>query len=54
MKMESENEITMLGDSLWVTVDNLSIRIGKESERVKISIFNLGKEDEEPIEEIKT
>lgn len=45
----ADNEYTLNQDTVWITVNNLSLYIRKNDEGVSVDIFPVGFESEDPI-----
>ena len=55
MNLTADNEhgedFTLTADHVWITVDNLSIRINKGGIKTKVAVWELGKEaEDDPID----
>ena len=49
INLDGEKDCVLTGDSVWVTVKNLSVRIAKTDEGVVVDIYPLKQENDEPI-----
>lgn len=47
-----DQDCVLDGDFAWVTVKNFSVKLRKTANGMSVSVFNLGGEDEGPIDEL--